>query len=146
MDSEKQAYKPLAIMLPQLFRQTVKIPAQLTKKGLAHSHVNVMLMLEAYPMSTLSEIGRRMSIFRSNITPLIDGLVKHGYAERTPHKTDHRSVCVSLTAAGHDIVNELHEEIYQRMHEMAGALTIQEKKRFQYICSELGELLSHMMN
>ena len=145
MEPEKLAYRPLVIMLPQLFRQTVKMPQQLSKKGLALSHVNVMLMLEAYPMSTLSEIGRRMSIFRSNITPLVDSLVQHGYVERIPHKTDHRSICVALTPLGQDMVDDMHNEIYQRLHDMNSALTSQEKKRFQSICSELGELLSHMM-
>ena len=48
----------------------------------------------------MSEISKEIHVINSNLTPLVDKLIKLGYLKRQPSKKDRRVVHISLTASG----------------------------------------------
>ena len=66
--------------------------------GLRVSEISVMMVIDANPGSTLSEIGRLLNIQRANMTPLIARLGERGWVTRTP--VDGRSISLDLTTEG----------------------------------------------
>ncbi len=64
------------------------------------SHVQILLLLAKNKQLTMSEISREIHVINSNLTPLVDRLIKLGYLKRQPSKKDRRVVHISLTASG----------------------------------------------
>lgn len=54
-----------------------------------------------------SDLGERLIVTRATVTGLIDSLERQGYAERTPHPTDRRSVLVRITPAGLEVAQQI---------------------------------------
>jgi DNA-binding MarR family transcriptional regulator len=62
----------------------------------------------------LGKIGDRLQVHRTSVTNLIDGLERLGYASRTPHPTDRRTMLAEITESGRaaahratEILNEM---------------------------------------
>lgn len=64
------------------------------------SHVQILLLLAKNKQMTMSEISREIHVINSNLTPLVDKLIKMGYLKRQPSKKDRRVVYISLMASG----------------------------------------------
>jgi len=64
------------------------------------SHVQILLLLAKNKQLTMSEISKEIHVINSNLTPLVDKLIKLGYLKRQPSKKDRRVVHISLTASG----------------------------------------------
>lgn len=64
------------------------------------SHVQILLLLAKNKQLTMSEISKEIHVINSNLTPLVDKLIKLGYLKRQPSKKDRRVVHISLTAGG----------------------------------------------
>ncbi|MEL6338041.1 MAG: MarR family transcriptional regulator [Pseudomonadota bacterium] len=63
---------------------------------------------------TMIDLAERLSVTKRNVTTLVDGLEKDGFAIRHPHPTDRRSTLVALTAEGERAFAEAAE--IQRVH------------------------------
>lgn len=64
------------------------------------SHVQILLLLSKNKQMTMSEISKEIHVINSNLTPLVDKLIKMGYLKRQPSKKDRRVVYISLMASG----------------------------------------------
>lgn len=64
------------------------------------SHVQILLLLAKNKQMTMSEISKEIHVINSNLTPLVDKLIKMGYLKRQPSKKDRRVVYISLMASG----------------------------------------------
>lgn len=87
---------------------TALIPARLRP-----TEATILLLIEANSGCTQSDIGRTLGIARANMAPLMAGLMKEGWVEKSP--VDGRSQGLSLTPLGHEKVAEAHSII--RRHE-----------------------------
>lgn len=56
---------------------------RLAELGLRTTEASVLVVLEAEPLLTQADIGRRLAIKRANMAPLIAGLSARGLVERT---------------------------------------------------------------
>ena len=56
---------------------------RLAELGLRTTEASILVALEAEPLITQSEIGRRLAIQRANMAPLIAGLTARALIERT---------------------------------------------------------------
>jgi len=50
----------------------------------------------------LGKMGARLQVHRTSVTNLVDGLERLGYAERSPHPTDRRTILATITPAGRE--------------------------------------------
>jgi DNA-binding MarR family transcriptional regulator len=54
----------------------------------------------------LGRMGARLQVHPTSVTNLIDGLERHGYAQRTPHPSDRRTTLAEITAQGRSVAEE----------------------------------------
>lgn len=86
------------------------------------SHVQILLLLSKNKQLTMSEISREIHVINSNLTPLVDRLIKLGYLKRQPSKKDRRVVHISLTANGKKQVEKHKQYAVAYLKEQFGAL------------------------
>jgi DNA-binding MarR family transcriptional regulator len=89
----------------------------LAPAGLRPVEATILILIEARSGCTQSDIGRTLGIARANMAPLMAGLMRQGWVEKSP--VDGRSQALSLTSLGRlkaveaqTIVNQ-HEERFQ---------------------------------
>ncbi|MFW1985419.1 MarR family winged helix-turn-helix transcriptional regulator [Acinetobacter guillouiae] len=83
------------LALNQLYRKL------LTPLGLTYPQYLVMLVLWEKDCLTVSEIGEKLFLESSTLTPLLKKLQSNGIVNRERSTKDERQVIISLTAQGH---------------------------------------------
>jgi DNA-binding MarR family transcriptional regulator len=78
-----------------------------------------------------NEISRELSVSRTNITNLIDGLERDGLVARVPNPADRRVSYAQLTKAGEELCVKLLPEITRLMFENLQGFTAEEKLQFK---------------
>lgn len=78
--------------------------------------VAVLVRLMEHDGLTQAELARRQRVEAPSMSGMVDRLVRAGYVTREPHPEDRRSVCVFITDAGREIVDQSHL-IAQRVHD-----------------------------
>ncbi|MFD8494557.1 MarR family winged helix-turn-helix transcriptional regulator [Amycolatopsis sp. NPDC059657] len=63
-------------------------------------HYRVLVALHEFGVASQAELGRRVSMDRSDVVAAINELAERGFVERTPDPDDRRRNMVSLTKAG----------------------------------------------
>lgn len=74
------------------------LEAHLAPTGLRPAELTILLLIEVNPGCRQGEVGEMLGIKRSNMVPLIAGLIGKGLVMR--ERTDGRSTALSLTAKG----------------------------------------------
>ncbi len=88
------------ILVPLLNKKLLRENELYKLDDLYPSHVQILLLLSKNKQLTMSEISKEIHVINSNLTPLVDKLIKLGYLKRQPSKKDRRVVHISLTASG----------------------------------------------
>lgn len=88
------------ILVPMLNKKILRENELYKLDDLYPSHVQILLLLSKNKQLTMSEISKEIHVINSNLTPLVDKLIKLGYLKRQPSKKDRRVVHISLTASG----------------------------------------------
>jgi DNA-binding MarR family transcriptional regulator len=88
------------ILVPMLNKKILRENDLYKLDDLYPSHVQILLLLAKNKQLTMSEISKEIHVINSNLTPLVDKLIKLGYLKRQPSKKDRRVVHISLTAGG----------------------------------------------
>lgn len=83
------------LTLNQLYRKI------LSPLGLTYPQYLVMLVLWEQQGLTVSEIGEKLFLESSTLTPLLKKLQSHGLVDRQRSLADERQVIITLTAEGH---------------------------------------------
>lgn len=93
-----------------LRRATAAMQADLTRRvaalGVTIVEMSMLLVIEANPAITQSQIGRLLGLKTANLAPLTAGLVERGWVKRD--EAVGRSVGLSLTSKGRTLVRSLH--------------------------------------
>lgn len=94
---------PIAPRLGYLLRRASSVMmgglgAALAQTGLRPVQATILIVLNANPDCSQSDIGRLLGIKRANMVPLIAGLIDKGYVRKSP--MDGRSQALSLTQSG----------------------------------------------
>ena len=86
-----------------LFDQAMK-PLAITR-----SQWWVLSQLSRHPRSGMlqTELARDLDVGKVTVGGLIDRLEAAGYVQRTPEKTDRRAKRITITARGHEILDEM---------------------------------------
>lgn len=77
-------------------------------KGLSipPSHVKVIFCLDGYGSMSISEIAKRLDIYKPNMTPILDKLIQEGFVIRCEDPKDRRVLRIDLTEKGHNFVKD----------------------------------------
>jgi len=120
------------------------VDADLRGQNLTASQLNALLVLRAAGPEGLlmSEIGRRLVVTKSNVTGLVDRLERQGLVERTDHD-DRRATVVRLTAEGAKRIDEAAPRHAERLTELTGCFTDEEKRTLIQLLSRLRRELRH---
>jgi DNA-binding MarR family transcriptional regulator len=78
----------------------------LSKLGVTYPQYLVLLVLWNQDQLTVSDIGNRVCLDSSTLTPLLKRMEAAGLVERARSSHDERQVIVSLTVAGRDMQKE----------------------------------------
>lgn len=109
--------------LPQLFKRMHRIRHSLFEKRPGWDpQMQLMLQIRKHGELGMSEICERLSLLKSNVTPLVDKLIEQGMAERTHAEKDRRQVLVRLTHAGSVYVDEFRQETQRIFTDLLGKM------------------------
>jgi DNA-binding MarR family transcriptional regulator len=86
--------------------------------GMTYPRMNLIHVLAEDGPQIMSALRDRLGVSARNITVLVDGLEKEGFARRVPHPDDRRATVIELTDAGH----AAHRHVYARHADRAAAL------------------------
>ncbi len=90
----------ILVLMPILNKRFLREDELFKAEDLYPSHIQILVLLSMHKQLTMSEISKEIHVINSNLTPLVDKLIKLGYLKRTPSKKDRRVVHISLTASG----------------------------------------------
>lgn len=90
--------------------QNERMTSQLiVEHGVGAVELRALLTLRVHGEMTLTRLGQLLCQIPSTITFLVDRLEKAGYLARRPNPTDRRSLLVSLTSDGGEVVADIWE-------------------------------------
>lgn len=107
--------------------------------GISQSQYNVLRILRGAGAEGLpsSEIGSRMLTQDSDVTRLIDRLVRAGLARRSRLRSDRRVVLARITAAGLEILERLESPVTELIDGMVGHITASRLKELISVLEEI---------
>ncbi len=68
------------------------------------SHVAVIFCLEYYGSLSISEIAKKLNIYKPNMTPILDKLIQEGFVIRCEDSKDRRILRIELTEKAHEFI------------------------------------------
>jgi DNA-binding MarR family transcriptional regulator len=86
-------------------------------------HYEIMRLLKSEGTLHVSEIGDKLQIARAQMTKLIDKLVNLNIVERIPDKSDRRTLNISLTGQGLNLLNEHQNRVIYAVREILSSLS-----------------------
>jgi MarR family 2-MHQ and catechol resistance regulon transcriptional repressor len=108
--------------------------------GITGAQFNVLILLFAQTEDgtmSQSDLGRLLTVHRSNVTGLVDRLEAQGLVRRLDDPRDRRVYRVALTEEGRETARRSEEIYLGRIHALMGGLTPQE---WRSLSSALGEI------
>ena len=136
--------RELALLLGQAFprfpKQLLMADALMRAHGLPLSQVQLLLLLAEDEIS-IGKISKYLGIAKPNVSPIVNSLQQSGLVERIRSKKDRRVVCVHLTEAGAEKVDELRQTLTQQAESWQQKLTAAQMKE---LMRSLNSLLTIM--
>lgn len=110
-------------------------------KPLPMAHAHALMVLLARGELSQQELGKALSIDKSNVARLCAKMVEAGHARQKPNEHDARSRMVSLTSQGQRLASEVDVSSRERFEALLGALP---KGRRSQLLGALNELVVAM--
>ena len=133
------------VLVPLLNKKILRENDLYKLDDLYPSHVQILLLLSNHKQLTMSEISREIHVINSNLTPLVDKLIKMGFLKRTPSKKDRRVVYVSLTANGKKQVDKHRKYAATYLKEKFDKLTDEEVKALDAHVTGINKILEQFI-
>lgn len=105
------------------------------------SHAKVIFYLIYSKNASVSEIAKDLSISKSNMTPIIDKLIKEGFVERLPDPNDRRIIRIGITEKGYKFSTEQKELAKKNLREKISSLSSEDLVQIQNLTKKLNEIL-----
>jgi DNA-binding MarR family transcriptional regulator len=100
-------------------------------------HFEIMRVLKEEGTLHPAKIGERLLIAKAQMTHLIDKLVELGFVKREMDPNDRRTINITLTEEGNQVLDEQDEFIVNAVRENMSSLT---DKELESLCSSLRNL------
>ena len=85
-----------------------------------------LILIEKYDNPSLSGIGKKFRISKSQITSRMDELVNEGLIERVHDENDRRIIRVILTSKGQDFIENNSKYFNEHLKELLSSLSLSE--------------------
>lgn len=112
-----------------------KLARRFAKLDLRPTDAAVLMVIDANPNITQSEIGRTLDIASANMAPLVSQLADRGLLERLP--VDGRSHGLALTPAGSKITVKARQAAADHEQELFSKIPTAQRKAFLNILRSL---------
>jgi DNA-binding MarR family transcriptional regulator len=110
--------------------------------GMTYPRMNLIHVLAEDGPQIMSVLRDRLGVSARNITVLVDGLEKEGFARRVPHPSDRRATVVELTEGGHAAHRRVYATHADRAAALFAALPAADQKHLARILARLAETLA----
>jgi MarR family transcriptional regulator, organic hydroperoxide resistance regulator len=90
----------MLMLVPAFYRNLMSGANAKSRSNPVNTELRILFILNEIGIMQSSELGRKLGITKSNVTPLVDKLIEKGYTIRMPDERDRRVINISLTAKG----------------------------------------------
>lgn len=101
----------------------------LARVGMRRHHYSLLTTLDDGGPASQADLGRRISLDRSDMVATVNDLVDQGFVERATDPTDGRRNVVSITAAGRRELRKLDRIVAACQDELLAPLSAAERKQ-----------------
>jgi DNA-binding MarR family transcriptional regulator len=120
---DKQNVKKLASEVADFIMYTQRsflldLSKELNRGNVSYAQFFLLGYLASEDFLTMTDISRKMGHSTAAATGLVDRLEKLGYVQRLHASDDRRKVMVQITRKGHELVQQLRENIAGHVAEM----------------------------
>jgi DNA-binding MarR family transcriptional regulator len=115
------------------------VTASLAQDGARRPHFTVLTSLAEQGAASQADIGRRLSIDRSDLHAILPELERDGLVRRARDELDRRRNVVALTAAGRAALERLDRRIDAAQDELLEPLSGGERRQFARLLAKLLE-------
>ena len=129
----------VAQVLPLFHRKLFRMDLGGVSGELSRLHFGIMEIL-SYENMTMTELARITGMSKSQMTAVIDKLVKLDVLERHPDEKDRRVINIVLTEHGRTLLREVRRKIKQDMRKTLSSLTSEELAEMSVALKTLGEI------
>ncbi|SEB71246.1 DNA-binding transcriptional regulator, MarR family [Streptomyces sp. 2131.1] len=104
-----------------------RLADRLAERGLRLWHMAVLAALTDFGPHVQRELAERLSIDRSDVVKIVDGLGAAGLVDRARDTADRRRVTVTVTPAGRELLERLKAEALAVQEDILAPLTARER-------------------
>ena len=107
--------------------------------GLRRYHFTVLVALAEKGPASQADLGRRLSIDRSDMVAVLNDLEHAGFVSRVPDESDRRRKLVYLTPAGARTLEELDAQVEHAQGELLRPLSAAERRELRRLLTRVVE-------
>ena len=94
------------------------------------TYIGILIVLKKHGPMPISHIGERMSVAKSNMTALIDGITRREWIKRCISSSDRRVTNIELTEKGMEYIEEITTKINTVLRDKLSVLSGEETVEF----------------
>jgi DNA-binding MarR family transcriptional regulator len=110
--------------------------------GMTYPRMRLIHVIAEDGPRIMSLLRERLGVSARNITVLVDGLEKEGFARRVPHPTDRRATIIELTDEGRDVHRSVYAAHSDRAEALFAALSPADRRHLSRILATLADALA----
>ncbi|MFC7063588.1 MarR family transcriptional regulator [Halobacillus seohaensis] len=111
---------------------------------LHHTHFHILNIIADADSIRTTDIGKKLAIRKSNLTPLINKLMDKNFIIRVRDNEDRRVIYIELTEEGKVFLEEKREILQQEVKERLGKLSVEDQRKLQEAVFNLDSVLSKL--
>ena len=108
------------------------------------SHVRVLICLEHHGSMSISEIAKKLGIYKPNMTPILDKLIQEGFIIRCEDPKDRRILRIQLTEKADEFIKEQKKKLKEIFAHKISHLSEEDLNTLIKSSSELSGILSKL--
>jgi DNA-binding MarR family transcriptional regulator len=126
-------------MLKTTFRLRHQVRPIFAERGLTGPQWRVFRMIGECSAEGLTpgQISDRLGVTNGNTTGIVDKLEEAGLVQRLPHPDDRRATLLQMTEVGRNTYDEVRPVLDQRVSELLGTLSVENKTEMIALLSQL---------
>lgn len=105
----------------------------------------MQLFVSSQDSLTAGELAEVSGQTPTNMTRITNGLVKRGFAARTPSTEDRRRICLRVTPAGKRFVTKLLPPLFPQLERAFSGLTTNDKQRMERLLMKVAHNIDTLM-
>lgn len=110
--------------------------------GMTYPRMRLIHVIAEDGPQIMSLLRERLGVSARNVTVLVDGLEKEGFARRVPHPTDRRATIIELTDEGRAVHRRVYATHADRAEALFATLSPPDRRHLSRILANLADALA----